>query len=579
MKKVIPMLWFVPFMAFGNVIINSEGDKLKTSLSVKPGSIVITEIMADPVPAVDLPPEEYIEIHNRSGDIIDLREWKLSSGDQHSDFPEVKIYPGDYLILCAVTDTAFFSSYGLTLGLKPFPALTDKGRMIVLSDDNGKLVNGVEYSSDWYDSPLKSGGGWSLEIIDLNFPFFAEGNWTASASGKGGTPGSENSSNRSNPDRDFRGIVNVFPRDSLKIFIGFSESVPDFMDHVSEMTIDEYFITAAGLTDPLYRSFVVSIEKPLLRGKVFTLFLPEEVKDFAGNIPSKRSFCFGLAEVPCKRDIVFNELMFNPLPENPDFIEFFNLSEKTIDASELSIASVNTQNGKISEARQISSEQRCIIPGSYYTITTDRLKVISDYPSSSPDNIFSVVSLPSMPDDRGHLLLLNRHLDNIDEVLYNEEMHYSLLSGHEGISLEKIRPDLPSYESRNWHSASESSGWATPGTINSVVIDDPVPDGKIVLSSSLISPDNDGFEDVLLIDLLSGDQGSIITVTVFDENGSPVRKITENYLAGSKASLVWDGTADDGRIVDQGIYIILIELYNDKGRREKWKKVCAVLRR
>jgi len=42
-------------------------------------------------------------------------------------------------------------------------------------------------------------------------------------------------------------------------------------------------------------------------------------------------------------------------------------------------------------------------------------------------------------------------------------MHYSLLKGNEGISLEKIRPDLPSDESMNWHSASESVGWGTPG--------------------------------------------------------------------------------------------------------------------
>jgi flagellar hook assembly protein FlgD len=73
--------------------------------------------------------------------------------------------------------------------------------------------------------------------------------------------------------------------------------------------------------------------------------------------------------------------------------------------------------------------------------------------------------------------------------------------------------------------------------------------------------------------------GNVITVTVFDENGGYVKKISENLLAGPEAALIWDATADDGTPVATGIYIILINLYNESGKREQWKKVCAVLRR
>ncbi|HBE41868.1 MAG TPA: hypothetical protein DDW27_11810, partial [Bacteroidales bacterium] len=139
--------------------------------------------------------------------------------------------------------------------------------------------------------------------------------------------------------------------------------------------------------------------------------------------------------------------------------------------------------------------------------------------------------------------------------LYNEKMHYSLLSGKEGISLEKIRPDLPSDESVSWHSASESSGWGTPGNQNSVFTKGQDETGKINLSSQRISPDNDGYEDVLVIDIITGDPGTIVTLTIYDETGSYVRKITENFLAGNRASLIWDGTADDGTPVRRGIYI------------------------
>ena len=162
-----------------------------------------------------------------------------------------------------------------------------------------------------------------------------------------------------------------------------------------------------------------------------------------------------------------------------------------------------------------------------------------------------------MPDDKGHLLLLNREMDLIDEVNYTEKMHYSLLSDNEGISIEKIRPDLQSDESSNWHSASESSGWGTPGSENSVFSRDAYSDDRVTFSSGRISPDNNGYEDVLVIDFNLEGIGNVISVTIFDETGSYVRRVAENYFAGDKASLVWDGTSDDGTLVDRGIYIFL----------------------
>jgi uncharacterized protein YuzE len=166
----------------------------------------------------------------------------------------------------------------------------------------------------------------------------------------------------------------------------------------------------------------------------------------------------------------------------------------------------------------------------------------------------------------------------VDEVIYTDDMHYSLLSGREGVSLEKIRSDLLSAESKNWHSASEGSGWGTPGTVNSVF--SPAPDAGdiITFSSGRISPDNDGFEDVLVIDIDPEGLGNVITITIFNEEGGFIRRINENFLSGDKVSVVWDASASDGSLVNSGIYIILIELYNDKGKTKSWKRVCAVVR-
>jgi len=577
MKKVILMAFHVLLMAQGRSVPPARPECCLSSPGVMPGDVVITEIMADPVPSLGLPGEEYLEILNRSRHTIDLTNWRLSSATQHSYFPEISIEPGEYLILCAVSDTGLFTGYGRVAGLKPFPALTNRGRLVLLYDDRGNLINGVDYSSNWYGNSLKSKGGWSLEIIDPGFPFFGEGNWEASSDRKGGTPGKINSAHRSNPDNSFRGITNVFPADNMKIIIEFSEPLIGFGNQTGSITVGESPVTGWELSDPLYRSFTLIPGLPLERGRIYTLGLPAEISDFAGNRPAVYDFRFGIPEPAGAKDLVFNELLFNPLPDNPDYIEFVNISGKILDASEFMVSSVKEGSGAISDPLSISTGPRCIIPGTCYTITTDRLKVISGFPLSAGENIHEVPALPSMPDARGHLLLMNRQLERIDEVIYSEKMHYSLLSGKEGISLEKIRPELPSDERTSWHSASGSSGWGTPGNRNSVFTADDNLTETVVLSSRKISPDNDGHEDVLVIGINSDDPGSIVSVLIFDETGSCVRKLAENHLAGFRASLVWDGCGNDGRPVRRGIYILAVEIYNAGGRVSKWKKVCAVI--
>ncbi len=97
--------------------------------------------------------------------------------------------------------------------------------MIWLSDSSGNFIHGVEYSSAWYGDKLRENGGWSLEMIDTDSPFYTAGNWEASSSAKGGTPGKINSASRRNPDIGFYGVENVFPADSSFVCLSLSETI------------------------------------------------------------------------------------------------------------------------------------------------------------------------------------------------------------------------------------------------------------------------------------------------------------------------------------------------------------------
>lgn len=576
MNRVILMALLLPVMATGHTMKNPVTAQVPAVNM--PGDVIITEIMADPLPEVSLPGKEYLELKNRSDHSVNLNGWTLSTMTQKLTFSKKEIPPGEYIIVCSVNDTSLFRKYGRTAGLKSFTILTNEGKAVALHDYEGRFIHGVEYHISWYGSELKSEGGWSLEMIDTDFPFSGRNNWKASVSKNGGTPGSANSVASGNPDLDFEGITNVFAGDSSRIYLTLSETIPDLTEHPDRITIDSDGITKINLNDLLYLNFCIIPSVPLKKGKTFTLNI-SDVSDFAGNRIRRKSFSFGLTEKAQKGDVLFNELLFNPLPGGADFIELYNCSKRIIDVSRLLVVSVNDASTDTSTFIQVSPQNRCLLPGKYYTITESRDLVLQNYPSSDPESVFEVTSLPSMPDDKGHLILLNRELEIIDEVYYDEKMHYPLLSVNEGVALEKARPDLLSSDRSCWHSASESSGWGTPGAQNSIKPESDLPENPgVKFSSTKISPDNDGFEDVLVMDLVLEGLGNVMSATVFDETGAFVRKLAGNLLCGSGLSLVWDGTADDGTIVPSGIYIVLITGFNDSGKIYRWKKACSVLR-
>jgi hypothetical protein len=549
-----------------------------TAAWAETGDVIISEIMADPVPVVSLPGKEYIEILNRSDYDLELIGWTLTGNDQSVAIPYLELASGEIVILCSDENVSLFNGYGKTLGLEKSPELSDGGKMLVLSDNTGRMIHGVEYSNLWYGDKLKEIGGWSIEMIDTDFPFSGESGWKASVCAAGGTPGRTNSVAAVNPDRAFEGILNIFPVDSLNMAIRFSEPVHDLSGDLSGQNFEGVSIKSAVKTDRLQREFILTADNPLRRGKVYTIRLNDKVTDLAGNKPGKSIYAFGLPEPAGKHDIMFNELLFDPFPGSEDYIELYNCSDNIIDAAGLFLVSVSLTTGDTSGMHKVTADHRCILPHSYFTITADKGSLGERYFFSDPDNIFESATLPSMPDYSGHLILFNIWLEKIDEVFYDEKMHFPLLSTSEGVALEKIRPDFDSTDRTRWHSASESSGWGTPGSPNSVINETLPPENRLILSASRISPDNDGFEDVLVIGLNPEGPGNVVTVLIYDESGRLVRKLVTNMFAGEKASVVWNGTLDDGSLAPRGIYVILITMFDDKGKTEKWKKVCSVLR-
>jgi hypothetical protein len=319
---------------------------------------------------------------------------------------------------------------------------------------------------------------------------------------------------------------------------------------------------------------LVPLRHEIRNDAIITLLIASSVTEFAGNRPCSSELMTGIPSDPVPGDILFNELLADPVIGCSEYIELYNNSGNVIDLSRLSAA--NSYSAAVSS---FTAVPRQLLPGGYVALTTGRQTVLDHFPCASQHDVFEADRLPALYDDSGILLLYDHGLNVIDRVDYSSSMHLLFLSGTEGVALEKSSPALPSDVAGNWHSASEACRWGTPGAPNSVTVIPAEDAGGMTLSSSRISPDGDGFEDLVSVGVFPGGEGNIITVTVFNDRGYPVRRLAERHAAGAGAQFIWDGTSDSGARLPAGLYMIMGESFNTAGSLRRWKQVCGLLYR
>ena len=309
--------------------------------------IVINEIMAKPSPLIGLPDVEFIELKNRTSYKINLKNWNLTFGKTSRSLEEIDILPNGYLIVTAKSDTAIMSDYGTTTGLSSL-SITDGGQSITLTDDQNKYIHSIDFSPQWHQEN-KSGGGWSLEMIDYDNPCTETDNWTSSIDKSGGTPGKINSVYAENRDYKAPTILRLTNIDSMRIRLFFSEKMlieklnnPNAYDIDRNNKVDSVVEISMDM-----KSVTLLLNKKMEEGIIYTLSINDSLLDCMENIIALQSFIrFGYAQLPDSFDIIINEVLFNPKGnDGVDFVEIYNRSEKIIDLKDVRIS--NLKNNKI----------------------------------------------------------------------------------------------------------------------------------------------------------------------------------------------------------------------------------------
>lgn len=552
-----------------------EGNELDTLILLdfvnsRPPSqseILFSEIFADPTPSIGLPSEEYIELYNNTSDHINLENCTFSDGGTSGVFPPVIIPPSEYLIVTKTGNGPLFESFGTTIELNSFPALNNAGDNLRLSTSSSVLLDSVNYDDDFYGDDIAKQGGYSLERVSFEGSCTGAKNWRASEASIGGSPGIENTVYMNFADSKAPEVISVSISGPNEVTVFLSENLLDILSNsLSNYKLAELNEEPISIqVDELRNSIILTFETEFETNDYYTLTITR-LEDCVGNFAPDIKVQIIKADIATYGDIVINELLFNPKVDGVDFIELYNKSNKYIDLSTLLVARYHQDERK--DFRMPANKGTLIYPRQYLAFSKDTNSTKEHYLSG---NLAQVSSLPAMSNDEGIVILLNSDSVVLDSVSYNEDQHFDLLSSVDGVSLERISFEKSGSLSSNWHSASSSVNYATPGYQNSQFRQLNSPNSTLGLESKTFSPDGDAYEDVLILNYQTEKTGTVLNGYIYDLSGRLQHQPFNNVLIGTEGFLSWDGITDTGVKLPIGNYILLVETFSLDGQVSKTK--------
>lgn len=557
-------------------IYDSNGIRLKDTIllfefekQIKYGDIIVSEIMIDPNPVVYLPDAEYFEIYNRTDCPVNIKNWIVKVNDSYQYFPDIEILPDSFLFF---SNDSLYKDFNNFYYFEDMPTLLNSGARISIFDKSKNLVSYLDYSPNMYENIVKKEGGWSLERQDLRNFGTDVSNWNSSISITGGTPGYKNSVNISLPDTLPPKIISVYPINSSVLEIRLNEYTQSLGNILISDTITVDSVVPLNVERTIFQIFLNdSIEDK----KIYKVNFSEVLDAFGNKVESENQIAF--PHPVLEKDILINEILFNPRPDSFDFVELYNNSQNVVDLSTLYIANCDINTGIIKDFYRVVDYPILLFPNEYCVLSEFITNICNEYSCSEISHFIELPQMPSFNDDEGCMIVLDKLTQKIDSVYYTENWHHELIYDNEGVSLERISFSVISNDRNNWHSAAESVGFASPGFKNSQAEDTLLSNKLISLAYSVFTPDNDGDKDYITIEYSLPSEGFFVSVLIFNEAGELIRKLYNNYSVSLSGSLFWDGNDSENSVVKNGIYIMKVSFFNSNGDTVSKKFACAKL--
>jgi hypothetical protein len=552
----------------------------------EPGSIRINEIMYAPQGGSP----EWVEVMNVTADTVDMAGWRIGNRTSRytvSAMP-LRIPPSGFRVIAK--DTALLrQAYP---GVEPelavqVPALptflwTNTGDAVVVADAAGYLMDSVMYAPQWGGS-----GGASLERIDLSLSSTDSGNWGSSRDPLGATPARQNSIVALDHDLKvaFAGEIVVAPGATVSLPVTvynngkqhggpFTVRLYHDANRDSLTTTDEHIETRTVQAQIAPRdSLVVTFTwSPPVAGRVLMV----AVLEYPPDLRPENNTAYGSVNIGHReQSVVINEIMYEPLTGQAEYVEFVNLSTGAVDLAGWTLTDRPTGGGSVNRFA-LAPSVLVLQSGEFFTLASDS-SILSLFPQLG-NGLLRILNRSdlSLNNDGDDLVLRDQTGRAIDSVAYSPSWHNPGVSDRKGRALEKINPSLPSNDRRSWSTAAISIG-GTPGKHNSIHAAS-VPSGaSLQCSPNPFSPDGDGFNDFTLIQYELPVEVSIISIKIFDAVGRVIRRLVNSEPAGVRGVAVWDGLDDGSQKARIGIYIVLLQAADAFGTEIYTAKSTVVL--
>jgi hypothetical protein len=572
---------------------SSSDDTASTTVTIghPKGSLLVNEFMYAPVG--DEP--EWIELLNCSPDTVNLRNWRISDNNVTSK----SVITTSNLLLppqgfCIVAKEVSFASYHPSVScpviVASFSALNNTtADAVVIYDQRLISIDSVSYLPGWGGQ-----GGKSLERIDAEQASSDSKNWGTSQDSAGSTPGRANSIVRLDYDllvgtcyltrveseTGLVSVINTVVHNAGKD-VAASYSLGFFFDsnHNGVNETDE-LIATLNSTEPLnpsdsaHYAFAWSSAP---QGESIVL----AVIDFAPDQrPRNNSSSAILRTSYSTRSVVVNEIMFDPLANQNEWIELYNRGSEIVDLKNWRFKDRPTASGNVN-AVTMSLQPVLLRPGEFAVLAADST-IFSFYPELvNPTGGCHVIVLNqsggfSLGNDGDDIILKDLTDATIDSVSYSPRWHRPDVTDTKGRSLERINPDLDSNSPYNWTTSVLSTG-GTPGKINSSYTVGAQSESNLSFSPNPFSPDGDGYEDFCIVRYHLPFATALLHVKIFDIKGRLVRILANSQLSASSGEIIWDGLDDNRQRVRIGPYVVLIQATDPTGKVTKGLKGVVVV--
>ncbi|MBN1153478.1 lamin tail domain-containing protein [candidate division KSB1 bacterium] len=528
--------------------------------------ITLSEIMFDPDESEYY--YEFIEIFNLSTtDSIDLTGFSISDGIAADEIISMEnlihLKPRQYGIILdsgyfdhipiyddiIPPDALILSVAGSTLGDAGLSNTTEETISVI--DPLGNILSCYRYSID--NAP-----GFSDEKIIMTDENL-ESNWSNSRT-LHGSPGAANTVSPLNHDLSLS--ISTESKASATDYIVYAHisnlglniasqfSISLFADSpllglklIFDQSYDNVFITP-------FDSINMRLETVHLDGGLHRLLAK---LSYAPDLSPHNNESSVFVTVPFDEfELIINEIMFAPHTGHPEWVEIYNPSlDKDIDLHGWKISDSQTD-----EKITLCDDHMTISPQQYALIAQDTL--LSDsFTSIACPVIVLRSNFPTLNNQEDAVALFDLTDKLIDYVAYTS-------SGDPGtgLSLERFNPDLRSDDAANWSYCTDDRG-GTPGRRNSIFIDKKSISAELFASPDPFSPDEDGHEDITIIQYAIPLKTSRMNIQIFDIKGRMVRFLCNNDPVGSNGTVIWDGRDDHGILCRMGIYIIHMVVINE----------------